>query len=275
MAGAELASAQSGSANLFSNFDLACASIMECAEACFNIINLSSARQFTHADCVLMAGCAGAGVTQARDDFEKWDAPFHQKFVTTDLHIACAAANNLEDCALLILGTGSSIAHLKSGQCRQYGGHGFLLGDYASGAWLGKQALKKTLLQFDGLENDEVFTNTILQSVAESTADGIVHHFAHAPPHEFAKLAPVIFKLARSNNKSASQLVHKACSYIEDILKANHLSEGGHCYVHGGLADSYLMFLQSMSDISFKHSTRPSELGAYLLAKQQIINSIE
>lgn len=283
--GQALASATSGSANVFSDFKQACHSIIDASTQCINQLNLRSSYDLR--DLVLSAGCAGAGIEESTKAFAEWQSPFRHKILTSDLHISALSANNGENCSLVILGTGSSFAVLREGECRQYGGHGFLLGDEASGAHLGKRALQVCLAYFDATggnthssNNDSILVNDTTEFVHQITqthdvksSAQIVQRYAKAAPARFAEITPLIFALANQQNKVALSLIDEACEYILTMLQSKRSDASEPCFVVGGLSSSYLPYLRSKSDLPLLTSSNPAEYGAYLYAYKNLKES--
>jgi glucosamine kinase len=276
-AGNVLASAISGPANVFSDLNQACCSIVEAANECLKQVNQCfKANPIQLNDLLLSAGCAGAGISQAAVAFDAWQSPFKHKLLTSDLHISCLSSNNGEDCVLAILGTGSSFAVLKEGSCCQYGGHGFVLGDHASGAYLGKRALQVCLTYFERsktssvkIESDkavERFVNSISRIANVRGTQTIVEQYAKASPNIFAKLAPKIFELAQQHNETAIELINESCKYVVDMFRVIGQGEELPCYLTGGLSQSYLPYLENQNNFKPHISSNAAEYGAYLHA---------
>ena len=280
-AGEVLGSATSGPANVFSDFKQACNSIVEAADECLKQVNQPfQAKPIQLNDLLLSAGCAGAGIPQAVRVFDEWQSPFKHKLLTSDLHISCLAANKGQDCVLAILGTGSSFAVLKDASCHQYGGHGFVLGDQASGAYLGKRALQVCLAYFDRVamgsikldsnSGTERFVDSISELASVRSSEDIIQRYAKASPELFARLTPEIFLLANQHNKTALALINESCEYIVDMFaefahgqsKVQDLS----CFLAGGLSQSYLPYLENEYNLKLRISSNAAEFGAYLHA---------
>lgn len=289
--GNALVSSVSGPANMFSDSQQACNSILQASASCiaqFNA-NLSEKSGFKNtplelSDVFLSAGCAGANIEGAMKAFEDWQSPFCGKVLTSDLHISCMAAGDGKDCALAILGTGSSFAVLQNRECKQFGGHGFILGDEASGAYLGKRALQICLADFDGIAKRYFgkqslvdlanFVSNITNIAGASTSAEMVQAYAKASPIIFAKIAPQVFVLANQGNKIALQLIDEACLYIcdmfESIVEKHFLRRPKSFFIAGGLSESYLPYLKEKQGLTFSVSTINAEYGAYLFALEHL-----
>jgi len=267
--GALLAEAVSGPANLFLDFELAKQSIMNAANACLLQTNSQRSDTISIADVILSAGCAGANIKTAATQFNQWKSEFYQKFVTTDLHISCLAANHNKDCGLVIVGTGSAVARFKNNKVTQFGGHGFELGDKASGAWMGKSAIKTALECLDCLHDDDEFVSMVMRTTKCHDGQEIISKYAKESAATFASLAPEVFRLANSGNKLAHRIVAQGANYICSILRNNDFASLPDCYIVGGIADALLPYLQSQLGFSIQLADTQAEYGAFLYAQTQ------
>ena len=207
--------------------------------------------------------------TASRLDLERWKHPFAAFSVTTDLHAAAHGAHASNDGAVLIAGTGSCAAALKSGVLTQIGGHGFLLGDKGSGAWLGHKAIKLSLLRYDQLLGDEYrpLMESVFDYLQVSTAIELVNTMITAAPSDFAKLAPTIFALADNHDPVANQLLQEGSDYLCDIAhQALDISGGNLCLV-GGLTQALLPRFSTAISTRITAPKFGAEWGAVLCEK--------
>lgn len=107
-------------------------------------------------------GMAGARMKSAGKAFEQRDFPFENLLVHDDIEIARAGAHGEGDGGVMIIGTGSAAMALVDGQRFQAGGWGFYVGDTMSGAILGRELLRRSLLAFDGLEPKTPLTEAVM-----------------------------------------------------------------------------------------------------------------
>lgn len=96
-------------------------------------------------------GMAGGRLESSRAAFEARPFPFARVKVFDDIDIARAGALEGEDGAALIIGTGSAGLGIMAGKRYQIGGWGFHVGDTMSGAILGRELLRISLLAHEGL----------------------------------------------------------------------------------------------------------------------------
>ena len=217
----------------------------------------------------VFAGLAGARVDNAQQQLALWQHPFASFNAVSDLHAAAVGAHDGQNGALLIVGTGSSAAALVDGHSVQYGGHGFLLGDTGSGAWMGLQAVRKTLKALDGVANDaeSTFTLPILSRIELDSTDAIVSVMINQNPAYFAQLAPLVVTLAKSNEATALSVVKEAAEYLSAIaLRAINESRGGLCLM-GGLSHSIKPWLHNEVQAAIVEPIYGPEWGAVLAGK--------
>jgi glucosamine kinase len=256
--GEKLASSTTGPANIFSNVDKAIDSILSAST------QLSQATGVSLQQCVLSAGCAGAGIPAAVKRFEQWQHPFSRLMVITDIHASCLAANNGEDCALLILGTGSCLASYKNTELKVFGGHGFLLGDVASGAWLGRELISWYLCAIDGLSSDIILEKVMFQSIGNEPS-AIIERYANAGASDFAALANIVFT-HQLTSPIAGDILRRACEYIVALVN-QHASDVAKLFIDGGISGLYLPMLEKALAREIYRPLKPAETGAYLFAK--------
>ncbi|MDM7861876.1 BadF/BadG/BcrA/BcrD ATPase family protein [Alteromonas sp. ASW11-36] len=216
------------------------------------------------------AGLAGFKVRAAQHALQMWQHPYQQLSVTTDLTAAIWGGHNGHDGSALIVGTGSCAAAKYGETITQIGGHGFVLGDKGSGAWLGKKALQVTLLsleQYPGAVPRD-FSQAIIEVTGCQTAEDIVSQFNNAQPADFARLAPALFELAPSQ-KNAAALISEGAEYLSVIATQALELSGGNLCLAGGLAESYRSYLDPSLITRIQPPQQGAEYGAVLWAKSQ------
>lgn len=267
--GNEVAQAQTGSSNLFSDFNGAMLSIEQgITQLLSQSVSLETNIQAS--DCIVSIGAAGAGVTSVQERFKAWRHSFHRTLLFTDLETACFGANEGKDCAFVVLGTGSCIAQYRNNEMQQYGGQGFLLGDTASGAWLGQKAIRWYLHTLDLSECKSRNETSLFESLFEELGADInliITEWGKASPKQFASLAPIIIANLK-HSKQADLWLQEACLYLQDILtkKAPDLP----IFMGGGLAFAYKDRLQSSLNKPIFNAKQNPKYGAFCLAKAKL-----
>ena len=270
-----------GPANVFSHFTEA----MQQIHLAVDLAVRSASIPIDKKSLIVGAGCAGGQTAQAREGLTRLNVPYKRLFMTSDLHASCLAANSGEECVVLITGTGSSIAHYQNNRVTQYGGHGFIHGDEASGAWLGLRAVQLLLKSFDNLVDDEKFCNAIAHAIGidymseirsakkPASVDHILSYFKNKLAADYAQLAPVIVGLFQNGNSTAKTLINEGADYLFSVLSCNALGDDCPTFITGGIAGSYQPLLQQKIGKPVLAMQKVAQDGAMLYAKLQMNSS--
>lgn len=139
------------------------------------------------------------------------------------------------------IGTGSFLAAQSGGRMRFVGGWGPVLGDEASGAWLGRGLLSASLRVADGLEQASELTEATRQRYG--TPADIVEFGASASPGVFAALAPLVVAAAGAGDPVARGLMQGGAGYILRGLRVLGWTAGVRVCLTGGLGAPYRPWL--------------------------------
>ncbi len=229
-----LASAKGGPANIAQQPLQAQSSILEACSAAFKQAGIATDR---FAKTTVCAGLAGANVAAAKATLQQWAHPFAHVQVISDLHAAVYGAHAGQPGAVMIIGTGSCAAGWSGHQLKQWGGHGFLLGDKGSGAWLGLRAVQHTLEVLDGVQPTSLLAQRVQQQLQLMSSHEIVTVLHQATAAQFAALAPLVIELAVAADPVAQELVTRAASYLDAIGQQARAYAGGRLVLVGGLAE--------------------------------------
>ena len=215
-------------------------------------------------------GLAGINIPQVKQAFLKQSLPFASWHVTTDLHIACLGAHLGQDGAIVIVGTGSSGIAIHNDQKLEVGGHGFVVGDKGSGAWLGKMAISHCLETLDGITPNNMLSEQVMSLLKCDNAYDLVNLTLEAKPAFYASIAPLIQKLAASQQKDALLLVNQAATYINKICQ-RLLSDGlNRLSLIGGITQALTPYLDSHLQKIIQPAKATPEQGAILYAKTKL-----
>lgn len=222
----------SGPANIRLGLDAGFASVLDAARQC-----LAEARLGEHAIGRIAACLALAGATEPTElaAARSRRLPFSHTVIVSDAHAACVGAHRGNDGGVIIAGTGSVGWAIVGGRQHRVGGWGLMLSDEGSGAWLGREAMRRALWAHDG----RVAPTALLRRLFdEFGADpyAIVRWAANAQPAEFGRLAPLVVEHAARQDPAAVELMRRAAGYI-DVLAARLLALGAERFaLVGGLA---------------------------------------
>jgi N-acetylglucosamine kinase-like BadF-type ATPase len=177
----------------------------------------------------LSAGCFGsAGL--GRPEEEKLFRGFFDSLLGKDFPVKlctdgeillCGGLENLEGYCL-IAGTGSiALGRSETGVLVRSGGHGYMLGDEGSAAWIGRTAIARTLRS---LEDRDIITDMlplILETTRLSQKDELIRYVHHdADKAKIARLAPVITQAARKGDPLALDILRTGAEELVLLVKS-------------------------------------------------------
>jgi glucosamine kinase len=239
VAGTRLAESEAGPANIRLGLDQALASVERAALACLQQIDL------TPRDLPRITAClALAGATEPAElaIAERRALGFGRTILTADAHAACVGAHNGDDGGVVIAGTGSIGWAIIRGQCYRIGGWGCDISDEGSGAWLGREILRRVLLAHDGRLP---WTGLLRRIFEDHGADphAIVRWAAAAQPRDYGSLAPIVIEHAAQLDDCALTLVRLAANFLESIVLRLIELGAPRIALAGGLAPHLIDFL--------------------------------
>lgn len=196
--------------------------------------------------------------------------PYSHVTIMGDLDIAVSGAFEAEDGIVVAVGTGSILASQRAGQIERLGGYGFLLGDQASGAWIGREALRRALLARDGLAPDGPLVSLIWRRF-DGLAD-MLHFVNSARPADYAALAPLVISSEREYCPVAGAILDTACAYLARAIA--HLQAGATdlpVAAMGGLAPALLDLMVAKGTVQLNRvAPKGSALDGALWKARQI-----
>jgi glucosamine kinase len=172
-------------------------------------------------DCVAVLGLAGANLTASAVRFAA-SLPFARTRVVSDALVAVRGALGAADGVTAAIGTGSVFAAQRAGAVRFIGGWGFVLGDHASGARLGRSLFEAALLAHDGLRPASPMLTAALAEAGGP--EGLVAWARTARPADFAAHAPRIVAAAAEGDAAAQAILAGAEAQVAAAI--DHLLDG-------------------------------------------------
>ena len=258
-----LGSGLGGPSNPFHGEAQAQASIINAIEMALVDANLPLSAA---ANLIVGAGLAGVNVPAVLESMNAWQHPFKKLYLTTDLHIACLGAHNQDKGAVIVSGTGSCGYSFVDGKSTMIGGHGFLLGDKGSGAWLGLEAIKAVLLDYDNLGPATVLSK-LISSHLQAEGIMIVEKLSAAKSSDYAHLAHFIFEAARENDEVATNILREGAAYIDAVAEKLWETKPGRMTLMGGLSELITPYLKPSVVADLSPAINPPEFGAVYFAK--------
>ncbi|MFT4806776.1 MAG: glucosamine kinase [Paraglaciecola sp.] len=219
-------------------------------------------------------GLAGINIPQVKQEFLKQSLPFASWHITTDLHIACLGAHLGQDGAIVIVGTGSSGIVIHNSQHLEIGGHGFVVGDKGSGAWLGKMAISHCLETLDGICPNSLLSEQVMNQLDCDNAYDLVTLTLEAKPAFYASIAPLILQLAASQQDDALLLVNEAATYINKICQRLLNGNLDRLSLIGGITQVLIPYLDSQLQTIIQPAKATPEQGAILYSKIKLTNRV-
>ncbi|WP_246727794.1 BadF/BadG/BcrA/BcrD ATPase family protein [Chelativorans sp. Marseille-P2723] len=263
-AGRVLGRGYAGPANAMTDLDGALSHVVRAAQEALAAADLAAGKV---SECPAVLGLAGVNVGQHGEKIRQ-QLPFSQSIVLSDAVTGLRGALGSGDGAAAIIGTGSVFGAQLGGNARFIGGWGFLLGDQASGAWLGRALLKRVLLAQDKVAANSDMTKSVL-SRFNGNAEEIIAFAHQARPAHFAAFAPEIFSWARQGDPVAKSLVSNGVSAIEAHLRAVMPQDCPRICFIGGLGASYVPYLGAAFRANLKPALGTGLDGALAIAVER------
>lgn len=228
-----------GSANIRSNVDLAYTSITSAVDS------LVLKHTLNPQQLKIGIGVAGYSAVNARELLEQRLSSVYPNFtLQSDAHIACLAANQGHDGAIVICGTGVVGYSIQNNTATQFGGWGFPHGDLGGGAWLGLEICKQVCKAIDKV----IPWSPLLEQTYQRFNNNHTEYktwLLEATPADFGTIARKLSEFLEVDT-SAQQILQRGVAevaqYIAMILvQAKQLPLS----LVGGLAKSYLPLLST------------------------------
>ncbi|MBX4866784.1 N-acetylglucosamine kinase [Rhizobium bangladeshense] len=225
---------KAGPANILSDLENSLLNIVESARQALIDAGLDAE---VVTSVVSVVGVAGANVMDYGQRIER-ALPFAEGRVVTDALISLQGALGDADGIVGAFGTGSVYNARRGGSMNGIGGWGFIVGDQASGARLGRDLMERSLLAHDRVRPASPVTEAVMAEYGDDP-ERIVN-FAHtARPTDFARYAPMVFRHAAEGDAVAVDIVRNAATAIGESLDALLWPECPSICLLGGLAEAY------------------------------------
>src|SRR3989442_838673 len=215
ISGTTVSEGVAGAANLRLGVEQSFASVLQATTQCMNGAGLSS-RDFERV--VACGALAGASEPSQLEAARRDEHPYRIAGFVTDAQAACVGAHGGRDGGIIVIGTGSIGWAELSGQQYQVGGWGWPISDEGSGAWLGCEALRRTLWAHDGRMPWSALLRSLFAKF-RSDPHAIVHWMTGASPKDFATFAPDIVEHALANDSVAVELLRLAGGHVDELAQ--------------------------------------------------------
>jgi glucosamine kinase len=261
--GSILAEGVGGPANPLHGFQKTIDSILDASNRALKETDLDSLGQL-----IAGVGLAGVNLSGHYQKVNQWQHPFEKMYLTTDLDIANIGAHAGQNGAVIIVGTGSCGFARCGDESLILGGHGFPLGDKASGAWMGLEAVKHTLLVLDGFEKASALASSVISELDIDSALSLSEMIAGRSSRQYAKLASLVFKAAEEGDRVANVIVQEGVAYIVQMVNQLLKHNPTRLCMIGGLAKYIVPRLPESIAEQFVPPIEQPEIGAAYYAMQ-------
>ncbi|NVK41596.1 MAG: N-acetylglucosamine kinase [Oceanospirillaceae bacterium] len=223
---------------------------------------------------VLSRTWAGFGLAGAVDDERKAAVlahpnPFAGVAIETDAHAACLGAHQGGDGGILILGTGSCAVGYHENRFVVIGGWGFMVSDQGSGAWLGLNAIRRSLLAHEGIQETSDLSRALMARFEDSPL-ALLNWSEGARPGDYGAFAPLIFEHAAAGDALAVELVKQSATEAVALLE-RLLSLGvDRICLMGGLSQPLEPWLPEVLRSHLVEPAGDAMDGALLMARQRL-----
>jgi glucosamine kinase len=156
-------------------------------------------------------GLAGANLKSAAARLLQEPHPFASVTVETDAYAAWLGAHGGSDGAILILGTGSCGLAVVGGRQWYVSGWGAEVSDEASGMWIGREAVRRTLWAYDGRAAATPLSEAILARFG-GAPEGIVAFATTARAADYGRLVPLVLEHAGRRDALGLALLSEAAA---------------------------------------------------------------
>ncbi len=145
--------------------------------------------------------------------------PFARLVLRSDGYTACLGAHGGNDGAVIAVGTGTIGFQVEAGQESRVGGWGFPHGDEGGGAWLGLEAIRKTLQWLDGRAAADPLLDAV-HARFDGDLSRLVVWANTANSTEFGEIAPMVLAHVGQRTPLALLLMREAARELDRIGQA-------------------------------------------------------
>lgn len=195
--------------------------------------------------------------------------PFATCTVSDDRMTSTLGVLGDRDGAVLAIGTGSFVAVRRAAQVTFWGGWGFVVGDQASGAWLGRAVLEHSLYAAEGLATHTALTRAIMSRFDDTPAN-VATFAAQAKPSDFATFAPGIMSAAKDGDAAGRMIVSQGANYLNAVLSAAGIKDTDAICLTGGVGPHYAPYLDDAYRAKLQAPNGSALDGALHLVRQKL-----
>lgn len=264
-----IAEATGGSANVGTNFNAAVAMIEETIRSACENAGLTASDAKSACVYAGLAGCGQPGTSQR----VRAALPGREIVIESDKRPALIGALGPQrDGVLAQLGTGSFFALRRGEQERFIGGWGLILSDDCSGAWLGRDLLRRVLQVIDGQRPASPLSQQVISQMGGHPYS-IVQFARAATPPDFARFAPQIIAAASAQDPLARELMQDGAHHLAHQLNSLTPPETLPLVMTGGVSAAYQPYLPTTWRARLAPPQGTTLDGVITLARQKWLSS--
>ena len=226
------------------------ASVLKATTQCMSEAGLAPHDLERIVACLALAGASEPAHLEAA---RRHRHPYRTAIFISDAQAACIGAHGGRNGGIIVIGTGSIGWAELDGRQHRIGGWGWPISDEGSGAWLGCEALRRTLWAHDGRIP---WTGLLTSLFARFRSDphAIVRWMTGALPRDFAMFAPAIVEHAAAGDLVAVELMQRAAGHADALAQRLVAIGADRLALVGGLAASIEPWL---ADATRRHLVTP------------------
>ena len=221
------------------------------------------------AGCHAGLGLAGAGVASARRAVLAQPSPFRSMVAETDAYAAWLGAHGGGDGAILIMGTGSCGLSVVEGRQTYVAGWGAEVSDEASGMWLGREAIRRSLWAHDGRAAPTPLADAVLARF-DGSVETVIEFATQARPADFGRLVPLVLDHAAARDPLALEILALAAADAARIVCALLDTGAPSVCLLGGLSGSLGAWLPPPLAACLTTPRADALDGAVLMARRAV-----
>ena len=225
-----------------------------------------------------------AGIPHNKSDQELLAAAISQRvifsklLITSDTHAAALSVDSHSDLVITV-GTGITALVTKDDKIFDLTGHGYLIGDEASGYWIGRQGLNAALKGIEG-RGIETSLTQVAQNFYQITAAQLadyVHQLGN-PVTQIAAFAPLVTEAAENHDPVAISILNQAAEEIKSLIATaikradiKTVALMGGAIPPGGLLHKSVLAMTKELGINFTQEVAEPLIGARKIASDPTI----
>jgi glucosamine kinase len=180
-------------------------------------------------------GLAGAALTSAHARLLGEPHPFLSVAIQTDAYVSWLGAHGGADGAILIVGTGSCGLAVVGGRQVYVGGYGAEVSDEASGAWIGREAIRRSLWAFDGRTAMTPLAEAVLTHF-KASAEAVIAFATQARPADYGAFVPLVVEHGERGDPLAAAILGQAIADMVAMIERMLAAGAPAVALIGGLA---------------------------------------